>query len=167
MCLQCRRPWFYPIVGKMYWRRDRLPTPIFLGFPCSSAGKESACNVGDQGSIPGLARSPGEGNGNPLHCSCLENPRDGQVWWAAIYGVAQSQTQLKWLSSSSRNTILEFSKSIVFVIQKNKSIKETAFNIKNAERYHKFTSEKLWIIRQCLTKWITVNRWFSSVLSEK
>ena len=43
----------------------------------------------------------GEGNGNPLQCSCLENPRDGGAWWAAVYGVAQSQTQLKWLSSSS------------------------------------------------------------------
>ena len=44
----------------------------------------------------------GEGNGNPLQCSCLENPRDGEAWWAAIYGVAQSWTRLKWLSSSSR-----------------------------------------------------------------
>ena len=43
----------------------------------------------------------GEGNGNPLPCSCLENPRDGEAWWAAVYGVAQSRTQLKWLSSSS------------------------------------------------------------------
>ena len=43
----------------------------------------------------------GEGNGNPLQCSCLENPRDGVAWWAAVYGVAQSQTRLKWLSSSS------------------------------------------------------------------
>ena len=43
----------------------------------------------------------GEGNGNPLQCSCLENPRDGGAWWAAICGVAQSQTRLKWLSSSS------------------------------------------------------------------
>ena len=42
----------------------------------------------------------GEGNGNPLHCCCLENPRDGGAWWAAVYGVAQSWTQLKWLSSS-------------------------------------------------------------------
>ena len=110
----------------------------------------SACNVGDLDSIPGLGRSPGEGNGypptpvflpgesqgrrslvgcgpwgreesdtterfhchfslsctgegnsNPLQCSCLENPRDGEAWWAAIYGVAQSRTQLKRLSSSS------------------------------------------------------------------
>ena len=44
----------------------------------------------------------GEGNGNPLQCSCLENPRDGGPWWAAIYGVTQSRTRLKWLSSSSR-----------------------------------------------------------------
>ena len=43
----------------------------------------------------------GEGNGNPLQCSCLENPRGGGAWWAAIYGIAQSQTRLKWLSSSS------------------------------------------------------------------
>ena len=43
----------------------------------------------------------GEGNGNPLQCSCLENPRDGGAWWAAVYGVAQSRTWLKWLSSSS------------------------------------------------------------------
>ena len=43
----------------------------------------------------------GEGNGNPLQCSCLENPRDGGAWWAAVYGVAQSWTRLKWLSSSS------------------------------------------------------------------
>ena len=58
-------------------------------------------NAGDLGSIPGLARSSGEGNGNPLQCSCLENPRDGGAWWAAVYGVAQSRTLLKWLSSSS------------------------------------------------------------------
>ena len=51
----------------------------------------------------------GEGNGNPLQCSCLENPRDGGVWWAAIYGVTQSRTRLKWLSSSSRWIFLLFS----------------------------------------------------------
>ena len=48
--------------------------------------------------------SNGEGNGNPLQCSCLENPRDGGAWWAAVYGVAQSQTQLKRLSSSSSSS---------------------------------------------------------------
>ena len=47
----------------------------------------------------------GEGNGNPLQCSCLENPRDGVAWWAAVYGVTQSRTRLKWLSSSSREGV--------------------------------------------------------------
>ena len=51
--------------GKICWRRDRLPAPIFLGFPGSSAGKEFTCNTGDLDSIPGLRRSPGKGHGNP------------------------------------------------------------------------------------------------------
>ena len=55
-------------------RRDRLPFPVFLGLPDDSDGKESACNVGDLGSIPGLGRSPGWGHGNPLQYSCLKNP---------------------------------------------------------------------------------------------
>ena len=55
---------------------EGLPTQVFLGFPCGSAGKESACNVGDLGSIPGLGRSPGEGNGYPLQYSGLENSMD-------------------------------------------------------------------------------------------
>ena len=63
-------------VGKICWRRDRLPTPVFLGFPCGSDGKESACNVGDLGLIPGLGRSHGEGKGYPLQYSGLENPMD-------------------------------------------------------------------------------------------
>ena len=54
--------------------------------------KASAYNMGDPGSIPGLGRSPGEGNGNPLQYSCLENPMDGGAWWAAVHGVAKSQT---------------------------------------------------------------------------
>ena len=63
-----------PGSGRSNWRRDRLPTPVFLGFPRGSAGKEPACNVGDLGSIPELGRSPGGGHGNPLQYSCLENP---------------------------------------------------------------------------------------------
>ena len=59
--------------GKISWRRDRLPTPVFLGFLCGSPGKESSCNVGDLGSIPGLGRSPGEGKSYPLQYSGLEN----------------------------------------------------------------------------------------------
>ena len=63
-----------PWVGKFPWRSIRLPTPVFLGFPDGSDGKESTCNAGDLDSIPGLGRSPGEGNGYPLQYSCLENP---------------------------------------------------------------------------------------------
>ena len=59
---------------KFPWRRDRLPTPVFLGFPGGSDGKESACNMGDLGLIPRLGRSPGGGHGNPLQYSCPENP---------------------------------------------------------------------------------------------
>ena len=56
------------------WRRDRLPTPAFLGFPCGSDGKESPCNVGDLGSIPELGRSPWGEHDNPFQYSCLKNP---------------------------------------------------------------------------------------------
>ena len=65
-----------------------------MGFPSSSDGKTSTCNAGDLGSIPGLGRSPGEGNGNPLQYSCQENPMDKRAWWATVHGVAKSQTRL-------------------------------------------------------------------------
>ena len=60
--------------------------------------KASACNAGDPGSIPGLRRSLGEGNGNPLQYSCLENPMDGGAWWATVHAVAKSQTRLNDLT---------------------------------------------------------------------
>ena len=63
-----------------------------LGFPSGSDGKESAYNVRDQGSIPGLGRYPGEGNGNPLQYSCLENPMDRGDWRATVHAVEQSRT---------------------------------------------------------------------------
>ena len=65
-----------------------------MAFPGGSDGKESACNEGDLGSIPGLGRSPEEGNGNPLQYSCLENSMDRGAWWATVHGVAKSRTQL-------------------------------------------------------------------------
>ena len=58
----------------------------------------NAGNVRDSGSIPGLGRSPGGGPGNPLQCSCLENPMDKRAWWATVHGVAKSQTGLKRLA---------------------------------------------------------------------
>ena len=63
-----------------------------VGFPDASDGKQSACNVGDPGSIPGSGRSPGEGNDNSLKYSCLENPLDGGAWRATVHGVAKSWT---------------------------------------------------------------------------
>ena len=65
---------------------------IFLGFPGDSDGKESACNAGDLGSIPGSGRSAGEGNGYPLQYSCLENSMDRGALQAAVCGVTKSQT---------------------------------------------------------------------------
>ena len=62
-------PGSIPGFGKIPWRRDRLPTPAFLGFPGGSDGKESACNAGDPGSVPGLGRSAGKGIGYPLQHS--------------------------------------------------------------------------------------------------
>ena len=88
---QCRRSRFgsIPEFRKIRWRRDRLPAPVFLGFPCGSAGKESTCNMGDLGSIPGLGRSPGAGKGYPLQYSGLQNSMD-----CIFHGIARSQTPL-------------------------------------------------------------------------
>ena len=66
----------------------------YLGFPYSSVGKESACSAGDPGSIPGLGRSPGKGNGDPLQYPCLENLMDKGAWWAVVHGVTRSRVRL-------------------------------------------------------------------------
>ena len=85
------RPQFNSWVSKIPSRRDRLPTPVFLGFPGGSAGKESTCNAGDLGLIPGLGRFPGEGNSYPLQYSGLEQSMD-----CIVHGVTKSWT---WLSN--------------------------------------------------------------------
>ena len=72
-----------------------LKFTLHISFPGGSHGKESSCNAGDLGSIPESGRSPREGNGNPLHYSCLENPMDGGAWWATVPRITKSQTQLK------------------------------------------------------------------------
>ena len=79
--------WFNSSVRKICERRDKLPTPVFSGVPCGSAGKESAGNAGDLGSIPGLGRSPGEGKGYPLQYAGLENSLD-----CLVHGVTKSWT---------------------------------------------------------------------------
>ena len=99
----------------IYWRRQWHPTPVLL--PGKSHGQKSLVGCSPWGHekldtterlhIQFSLSCIGEGNGNPLHCSCLENPRDGGAWWAAVSGVAQSWTQLKQLScSSSRSSML-------------------------------------------------------------
>ena len=90
-------------------RRQWHPTPVLLPgkshgwrslVGCSPWGPEES-DTTEQLHFHFSLSCTGEGNGNPLQCSCLENPRDGGAWWAAVYGVAQSRTRLKWLSSSS------------------------------------------------------------------
>ena len=98
ICLQCWRSWFDSWVGKIHWRRDRLPTPVFLGFPDSSAGKESTCNVGDLGLFPGLGRFPKEWKGYPLQYSGLENSMD-----CVVHGVTKSHTQFSLYFTSPYN----------------------------------------------------------------
>ena len=94
-------------------RRQWHPTPVLL--PGKSHGRRSLVGCSPWGRYKSektkqlhfhfsLSRI-GEGNGNPLQCSCLENPRDREAWWAAVYGVAQSRTQLKRLSSSNYGSI--------------------------------------------------------------
>ena len=93
----------------IYWRRQWHPTPVLL--PGKSHGRRSlvGCSPWDRWKSDMTERlhfhfslsCTGEGNGNPLQCSCLENPRDGGAWWAAVYGVAQGRTRLKGRRSSS------------------------------------------------------------------
>ena len=93
------------------WRRRWHPTPVLLPgishgrrslVGCSPCGREES-DMTERLHFYFSLSCIGEGNGNPLQCSCLENPRDGGAWWAAVYGVAQSRTQLKRLSSSSKS----------------------------------------------------------------
>ena len=74
-------------------------------FPGGSDGKASAYSAGDPGSIPGLGRSPGEGNGNPLQCSCLENPMDRGAWQVTVHRAAKELDMTEQLSLSSKENI--------------------------------------------------------------
>ena len=75
-----------------------------LGFPDGSEGKESTCNAGDLGSIPGLGRSPRGGHGNPLQYSCLENPMDRGIWWATVRGHKESD-MTEWPSTAQHRPL--------------------------------------------------------------
>ena len=106
------------LTTSLQWRRQWQPTPVLLSgkshgqrslVGCSPWGPKES-DMTERLHFPFSLSGIGEGNGNPLHCSWLENPRDGGAWWAAIYGVAQSRTQLKGLSSSSSSTVLKCAK---------------------------------------------------------
>ena len=91
-----RRVWWAAVYG-VAQNRTRLrqlssSSSSSSSFPGGSDSKESACNAGDPGSIPGLGTSPGEGNGNPFQYPCLENPMDRGAWRAVVHGVAESDT---------------------------------------------------------------------------
>ena len=95
--LACYRAWVTNSwIQLSDWTTMLMVLNISVGFPGGSDGKEPACNSGDPDSIPGLGRSPGKGNGNPLQYSCLENPMDRGAWPATVHGVAKSWT---WLSN--------------------------------------------------------------------
>ena len=91
-----------------------------MGFPGGSDHKESACNVGDPGSIPGSGRCPGEGHSKPLQYSCLENSMDRETWWATVHGAPKSWTHLK-----DSHTSLSILSNIVNLI---KYISETSIS---------------------------------------
>ena len=90
-----------PCICRLYETNSILNSLVLIiiqGFPGGSDGKTSACNAGDPGSIPGSGKSPGEGNGNSLQYSCLENSMDGGAWQATVLGVTKSQSRLSNLT---------------------------------------------------------------------
>ena len=86
-------------MAQVQWTDVSVNRGFSEDFPGGSDGKESTYNAGDLSLIPVLGRSPGEGNGNPLQYSCLDNSMDRGAWWATVYGVAKRQT---WLSDKQR-----------------------------------------------------------------
>ena len=122
-----RRRWWHPtpvlLAGKSHGRRSLVG--------CSPWGREES-DTTEQLDFHFSLSCIGEGNGNPLQCSCLENPGDGGVWWAAVYGVAQSWTRLKWLSSSSSS----FGKLLPQVLQIVKKQNKTKSSLGEALSKH-------------------------------
>ena len=102
--------WLFPF---MHWKRKWQPTPVFLPGESQGQGSLVGCHLwglteSDTTERPHFHFSfscIGKGNGSPLQCSCLENPRDGGAWWAAVYGVTQSWTRLKRLSRGPRTNL--------------------------------------------------------------
>ena len=136
----------------MHWRRKRQPTPVFLPGESQGWGSLVGCclwghtesDTTEQLHFHFSLSCIGGGNGNPLQCSCLESPRDRGVWWAAIYGVTQSQTTLKQLSSSSRyaddTTLMAESeeelKSLLMKVKEENERVGLKLNIQNTKSWH-------------------------------
>ena len=100
--------WHYSSSPHLHWSPPsaiKLALVLTEGFPGGAEVKASACNVGDLASIPGLGRSPGEGNGNTLQYSCLENPMDGGAWWAPVHG--SQRVGHDWATSLSLSVLIE------------------------------------------------------------
>ena len=114
-----------------------------LVFPSGSGVKNPPANEGDVGSIPGSGRSPGEGNGNPLQYSWLENPMDRVAWWATVQRVAKSQTQVKWLHMHTH--VLFYSQGLNPTIIVQNRDKKTFFSsrVREGERKIYWRSQKL------------------------
>ena len=129
------------VPGSMvFWRRQWHPTPVLL--PGKSYGRRSlvGCSPWDCEESDTTERLHfhfslsciGEGNGNPLQCSCLENPREGAAWWAAVYGVSESRTRLKRLSSSSSHGLYCTLLWLLFIFQQELELNCRKFPILNS-----------------------------------
>ena len=145
--------------------RQKLPLVVFININCNSTPacgsvvKNLPANAGDAGSTPTLGRSPQEGNGDPLQCSCLENPTDSRVWWATVHGVAKSWTQLSMHTRMHKVTLL-----LLWTV------------LPLCSRIF-FTSPRVWAVSPCTRTWtnvfkvhmpvfpVTAARWFHYPLS--
>ena len=115
--MQCKKPRVDSWVGKMPWRRDTLPIPVFLCFPGDSDDKESACNVGGLESIPGLGRPPGGGHGSPLQYSCGKIPRTEEP--GGLRAMGSQRVGHDWGRLSITQPWLKTGSSAVSVVRQN------------------------------------------------
>ena len=141
------------------WRRQWQPTPVLSPGKCHGRRSLVGCSLWGHEELDTTERLHfhfslsciGEGNGNPLQCSCLENPRDGGAWWATVYGVAQSRTRLKRLSSSSSSSF-----HWIWGLSFPKFHKQTALLCEQS-------LTKFWLIKP-LVVWEVENIWISCAL---
>ena len=163
---------FILCIAVCVWRRQWHPTPVLL--PGKSHGWRSLvgyspwCRWGldttERLHFHFSLSCTGEGNGNPLQCSCLKNPRDGGAWWAAIYGVAQSRTLLKWLSSSSSSVckqLILLKHAISWWLMRLSNISYVywplGFPFQHFQVFAQFSIARQWFVAILYTFWIFAN----------